>query len=506
MTEVKRSLLLGGIVGAALLLIQACHLQPLRSAVVCTDLVPKWGVPSDVCTIQRQLTALRLPDTVESLGWLRAERLRELNVDGAVGLTRVAALPPSLRSLSLKGAGVTSLSVPSCLQTLDITDTALESLRDVLPFGLRDLSLSEVRPSQLQYLPRSLETLHLTQTNPTRQLADLSFLEDLERLRTLVLTGQEILSLEGIPPGVESLAVELGRLKIALLPERLRRLSVTGGNPWVAENMPRRIDGLSLDGWQPDGPLLDSTPFLDGLTAREINLRNLGDLPDSILDLELYGNLKRLPDLPPNLQRLYVSADQLDRDGNDGASDLDGLPESLEDLALFSYPAPTLPPLPPGLRSLDLSWSRVRDLEPLQALPDLRELNLTGVGLGAGSPPLPDVVKKLVWQAYGQAELRELPAMLEILDVRTPPCWSACRRCRRGSGSSASPPRAWWSCRTPPPQLTFLDVSGCESLPASAFPSRRVADPRRVGGPVRYAGGGSGQPDPSRSGLLLIHG
>jgi len=335
-----------------------------------------------------------------------------------------------------------------------------------LPAGLRDLSLSESRPSELEFLPESLESLRLAQTNPTRQIEDLSSITRLGRLRKLVLTGQEILSLEGIPSGVESLTVELGRLKFALLPNGLRRLTVIGGEPWVAENMPHRIDGLTLDSWQPAQPLLKSAPFLDGLSARQINLRDLGDLPDSILDLELYGNLKRLPELPPNLEKLYISADQLDVDGHPDSSDLDELPGTIEDLALISYPAITLPSLPPGLHRLDLSWSRVRHLEPLEKL---QELVLTGVHLEAGSP-LPPNLRTLVWQGYPREELRVLPASLQVLDVASSPKLERLSELPAGLRELHVAGTGLAELPDPlPTELKVLDVSGCMAL--SALPS-----------------------------------
>jgi Leucine-rich repeat (LRR) protein len=455
--QVAAGLLLAGAAG---LLVHGCPTQRATPRLDCRETLRAWGVPPELCEKQRQLKELHLPDSVEHLSWLRATRLEELHVEGAAGLTRVGGLPSSLRRLSLRGSGVASLQVPLQVERLDLADTAIESLAGLLPDGLRELGLSEIPPPELAHLPESLEILRLTQSNPTRELEDLTALGRLPKLRELELRGQEILSLEGVPESVERLAIEVVRLKFVSLPERLRGLSLVGGGPLEVDEFPRAIESLTLLDWLPGMPIGEASPYLNVLEVGGVGSGALVALPATLLELQWFGGgLRRLPELPPDLRVLRLSAGELDL--QEAPSVLRDLPSGLVELALVGYPRPGLPELPGGLRVLDVSWSGVRRLVSLDSL---RCLDLTGVNLDTDSP-LPQGLATLIWQAYPDRTLRSLPPSVTSLDVSNslalkeiPSLPPKLETLRVADSCIEALPTSL------PASLKLLDVSGCANI------------------------------------------
>lgn len=430
----------------------ACRVDsPTIERPTCIDRMKASELPADLCIAQRGLTSLRLPDSVDSLEWLRGSRLRTLHVDGAGELERVDDLPVSLRTLSLRGSGVTSLRLPQNLTNLDVTDSPVRSLVG-LPAGLRRLALSEIDPRELASLPPKLTHLELKYSTPGLILGDLKQLPELEELGTLVLRGDGIVSLEGMPPSVVHLRLRVTQLPLADLSEDLRTLVLDVGGPFHVARFPPYLDQLTLDSWQPADSIDSVTPFLSRLEARDVDFVQLDALPRSLEELALFGrDLAQPPELPPNLKRLHLLASKLDAEKLAGLRDL----AALESLALFNFPQTGLPELPAGLRDLDLTWSQVRRLDA--DLENLRLLNLTGVELAPGER-LPRTLRGLVWQARPSHPLPPIPGSVECLDLS-------------GSSSLTSLPEL-------PRELTLLLLAktGLTSLPANLPPSLRVLD------------------------------
>lgn len=457
-TSIIRLSLRGALVVSVLLAGLTC-----RSTSTCPELVGAAGLPTDLCERQLQLTELSLPATTTDLSWLRGNRLTSLKVEGAVDLKTVEHLPTSIRHLSLRSCGIESIELPENLRSLDVSNTPIKALDQLLPRRLIDLSMSEPAQGEISGLPKTLESLTLTADTPNLELEDLRPLLSLEKLRVLHLMGQAILSLEGVPETLDELSVEVNEPKFVRLPQELRSLELVGTGPSPREGMPHNLETLTLDGWQPEGwqpsDSLDAlAPFLTSLTIRDVaNLRALRPLPESIEELNIFLPLQAVQPLPPRLRALRLTASKLD------AESISGLPETLELLSVTDYPEEELPPLPQGLHTLDLTYSGVRRLD---ALDSLRVLNLTGVDLEA-TATLPEHLETLVWQNYPGTTLREIPDSATHLDLSNSPLLTTLpalpaklAELRLANNTALS--------RLPalPAELKLLDISGCENLSA----------------------------------------
>jgi|GEM_PF-6250510 len=375
----------------------------------CGDLVGVRGLPSDLCTEWRNLIALRLPSDTKNLSWMTGGNLQRLSVQDAEILDS-GYLPSSLRYLSLRGTSLSLDSLPPRLRTLDLLQAEAGLQQQKIPSQLEALAVSDVKPETMRDLPRSLRCLHIKQNAPNREIKDLTDLAHLSNLKWLKLEGSRILGVEGLPGSVEHLSLISPSTKYVTLPTGLVSLELELSNSQFTGDMGQRL-ASQLEVW--DWPFGDRgfeevAPFLSELQVATYS-DGMGRLPRTLVHLSLIKDVLELPSLPATLERLSVNASSLSQEKL--ADAIWGL--DLTHLELEGFPENELPLLPESLRSLDISWSKVRDLP---RLPQLEKLNLTGVDPGYGLLRLPDIAE-LTWSNFPKEKFVTLPENVVYLNV-----------------------------------------------------------------------------------------
>jgi Leucine-rich repeat (LRR) protein len=363
--------------------------------------------PSDPERVEEDAltTLVGLPPRLQYLDISYNDRLQSLN-----------GLPGSLRSLSAIMRGLTEFSSlrSSSLACLDLGSPFLRSLRDQLPRELRSLTLRGTGVTTLEGLPDGLESLEVF-NNSELAMAD-GFPRNLKSLRALSVDSAALPSLETLPRSLEDLHLSRTRLKKpadprlrffealqalslnavqvqdwrSVVPEALQSLSLVGTS--LPPKWPGSLRTLSYDASPPERevalPTLPGT--LEILRLSNVLVRNLRELPrqltglaithatlDSIdgfpiglkrLDLRAVRQLKTITLLPDHLVSLNLLACR-------DLTKITVLPNSLRFLNIADTGITTLPTLPAGLEELDISGTAISSLHGLP--PSLRVLTLT---------------------------------------------------------------------------------------------------------------------------------
>lgn len=391
------------------------------------ELWTETGLPRDLADRAGELRELRLPAGVNRLDWLGAE-LQHLEI-GGLGPDARISMPQHLRSLGSLGevAAVHLDRLPAGMVALRVPNSRLRSW-PALPHGIVEVQVAGIEG--LGELPGSVRRL----------IAHGVRIDDLWRLPpvdTLVLSGREVRSIEGMPPSVRSLTLRHTALRsLEQLPDTLERLTLVRNadlDPLDPTRLPSGLVSLTLE---------DQTVVAAEGLEREGDEASCGAWPCHLRALHLRRvqpeqRGQAIPAPPAGLSELEADAWIL--------PDLAALPPHLETLHLHSWEGVGLGALPESVRSLTLEGKAGALLETLSApveilsvigltgptLADLSavpasviELDLSGSEVGR-LEPLPERLKALTFRQYPLAKLPQhlgvdgvgLPATLERLDL-----------------------------------------------------------------------------------------
>jgi Leucine-rich repeat (LRR) protein len=379
------------------------------------------GLPADLPEYLPQIRALKLPATVENLGWIPSG-LKELDASGTA-IKALPFVPMGLERLNLHATGLTQLpTLPSSIRELNISATPLKGPW-TFPHELEALTLGGENVLTLEGLSgSSLLSLTLDQVRNLRSSEGLP-----PSLLFLSISDATFPKLVGIPPRLQELhlrSTQIGALKG--LPAHLQRMTLLG-NIGMEVELPRSLLSLTVDGQQRMLPPLGDLAFLihldlqarAGLNALPPFLRELRistpwrpALPLSLRWLEIrndwVGAEKEAPEVPRSLKHLDVRGSRL--------TDLSWLPREvvLETLDVSSTGIP-IDKLPAGLRDLRYRFCPFRTVA---GLPEgLVRLNVEGSTRLTTLGRLPTRLQRLDVSETPIAQLPELPGELAELDI-----------------------------------------------------------------------------------------
>ncbi len=313
--------------------------------------------------------------------------LKVLNIKGCSTLKSLPALPANLEKLSVVGCiGLSSLceELPSTLVELQVKDCPallalpntdklkrLEVVNCNRYLNLSYLSTNLVMKQlilrgpyiyRVEIASRYLETIKLPDNLVFLQIERCPSMNNLQlpqSLREMVITNDPQYYLDHQD---DKLVPEIPKL-----PKNMRRLTILGGDGWVAlKKIPQLPDSLThLEIRNCDE--IDPLPALPASLVRLVvfecqNLHSMPALPKSLKQFELdrAGVLTALPPLPPGLKQLkLVNCYSL--------KELPKLPSSLTSLTVdYCLKLTKIPPLPKSLRQL-----RVVSCPALKSVPKL---------------------------------------------------------------------------------------------------------------------------------------
>ncbi|MEM7754150.1 MAG: leucine-rich repeat domain-containing protein [Planctomycetota bacterium] len=238
-------------------------------------------------------------------------------------------------------------------------------------------------------------------------LREVPELAGVQGLQSLVLSGNQLMTLDGLSSleGLQSLDLShnrLATLDIAALPDGLRSLELSA-NQLTTVNMAALPDVLGL-------------LYLDD---NQLTTVDVAALPRGLLVLDLSSNQLKTVDaasLPNRLRRLYVDNNQLT------AIDVASLPKDLDSLHLRDNQLKTLEAasLPKGLEALDLNNNQLTTLDVASLPNGLRLLQLAGNQLATlDATSLPKDLKwlNLCNNQLIRLDVASLPVELEQLAV-----------------------------------------------------------------------------------------
>jgi outer membrane protein YopM len=341
-----------------------------------TDIDSLASVPQDLRTLDIRQT--RIEHLVGFPPYLETLKI------GNRKIFRLGNLPGSLRELHLVNTGVRDLTgVPPHLRTLYVKGKSLESL-DGLPGTLQSLTLDGTSVKSLKNLPPALQTLELIANRDLQFQAD-----DLPPLLTRLVIDHEqrspdVSSLKyltwfsdrrqnpnlSFPKFLSSLTLRLSEVpdstELRGLPRSLRALGLLNASLSFHGNLPQELEVLDLTGYSK--PEVESLRKLSGLRRLELG----------------YSSVSKLPELPASLQALVLTRTKI--------TNLRDLPRGLKTLIFCESDLKHLDgkDLPASLAQLDLCNSR--SLQEVSSLPrGLTYLNLGGTGISR----LPQLVEPL---------------------------------------------------------------------------------------------------------------
>jgi Leucine-rich repeat (LRR) protein len=350
--------------------------------------------------------------------------LRELNLGGLSHVKTLAGIPPNLRALRAVGSGVVDFSgLPASIEELEIGGSSLASLERQLPAlpHLVSLKLDHSGITTLQGLPPSVKKLALHMDpleNPDFHLKD----QALPALTDLVLDGVPDVDLARLPRSL--LTLELGNISIpdlAGMPPNLQKLTING---YIFSDRSHRIEPGNWQGLpETPGAALHSLVLIDLLglpprlppSLRELILYGDGDVDlaslHSLTRLQVVGlgwsRITDLSKLPTSVRRL--SLQEVD------VRDLGEVPDSVLHLAVRWAPLlAVVKRLPRNLQSLQLLGC--------PKLTALSEVPLSLLSLDVGGTPLerlPHNLDRLLVLDMRETSVPDLVALPPNLSVVT---------------------------------------------------------------------------------------
>jgi Leucine-rich repeat (LRR) protein len=399
-------------------------------------LLGSWGLPVDLLSRQAQLETLALPPQVDRIGWVSGPRRL---LASYTHIDRLDEIPPHVEELDVSHTYVHALpALPAVLKALDVrwsnvgefgnrlAESHLESLKlagrligrlPSLPASLRHLELADTQLRDVRGLPSGLRLLRLAGTT----FRDLSGLP--ADLRELSLTGTVVRSVDPWPRALQTLEVDSNaRFKLDRLPPFLSRLSIRNQSITDLSDLhflvfvaiqgeevarfptwPASLRDLTLESRRP-APIPELPADLKSLDLSRYRGKAEGRLPTRLERLvrkvpgapaveesrlrytgkqSFYRTptalsvceptLATMGPLPATLKRLEIVCPSPRLTG------LSGLPAGLEHLSVAGSGLEALPDLPPSLRSLDISNTKISTLAVLglKKLHRLRALTLS---------------------------------------------------------------------------------------------------------------------------------
>jgi Leucine-rich repeat (LRR) protein len=178
-------------------------------------------------------------------------------------------------------------------------------------------------------IPSNVETLSITFVGIDKVPENL---KNATNIKELILTGNSITVLEGLPPNLEILTCNMNKIK------EIKNLPATLTHMYCNYNQLTVLDGLP--------------PYLEDLDCADNKIERIERLPKSLIRLECsYNKLKSLPALPPKLKILYTQYNylvclptlpeglkEIYYHNNKNISELDYLPHSITNLHNDSIP------------------------------------------------------------------------------------------------------------------------------------------------------------------------
>lgn len=272
-------------------------------------------------------------------------------------------LPPTLRSLTLRGTGVTTLDgLPDALKSLEVFNNPDLKISGGLPSNLTALKMLSIDNTLLpspDLLPSTLEDLHLGRTRLEKPKDAQA--HPLERLRALSLDSVQVPDWTVVPQSLQYLSL-IGAPLPPALPGGLKAFSYDASPPVRAVTLPplpRSLETLRLSNVMVKD-LRELPRWLSGLAITHSTLASIEGCPADLKRLDLRANryIVKIERLPERLEQLNLLACTALRE-------IAALPGSLRFLNIAGTSIAALPKLPPALEELDISGTAISSLRGL---------------------------------------------------------------------------------------------------------------------------------------------
>jgi Leucine-rich repeat (LRR) protein len=319
--------------------------------------------------------------------------------------------------------GVTRLDWLSSwrLNRLDVSNAADLKRLPVLPNSLRELDIRGTSIPEPWSLPASIESFSLG----GKQVRTLKGLRGTSLFALTLDDVPNLTNLEGLPVSLQKLAVTGADhlTDVNVLPPRLKELRLEETQVRTLKRLPRTLRHITLK--DNLGMSVELPPFLESLAVsgqnvpverlsflRELeapSLARLGVLPSFLQSFQGSALDPSLRNITPALIRLKIEGMEV--------TALPELPPSLEEL---HWPAGTeLAKLPSGLKRLYIPFSPLGDLAKLPKGMVLTDLDVSGMQIMAHT--LPRTLQNLKFSFYPFDRVSDLPPSLRSLDISDSP-------------------------------------------------------------------------------------